>query len=189
MNNTDPTGLDGVGIVFPDYQIRVGDDTYGDLGHAGVLLINPENGRTRYYEFGRYAPTDGVVRNISVPDVVMKDGQVTSASMEKALNVISDRAGHGGRIEAVNFKDADFSKMESYASGLVGQTGKEGYGDWSIYNSCATFMKNTLEKGGIDMPIIADPRPTSYIGEMRGEDRTTEMTLEQRRLTIDKENP
>ncbi|MCF6237780.1 MAG: hypothetical protein L3J79_03035 [Candidatus Marinimicrobia bacterium] len=35
-------------------------------------------------------------------------------------------------------------------------------------NNCGTFMQQVLESGGVDTPWMLDPRPTSYIEELRG---------------------
>ena len=174
----DPDGRDAVAIAFPDYQISFAGIKWNNLGHAGVLLINPSNGYTKYYEFGRYNGTSGVVRSIPVSNVVMENGSPTSASMAKVMSQLSSRAGQGGDIQAAYFSGADFSKMNLYASGLVGKTsGEGGYGDWSPYCSCGTFVQDTLEKGGIDTPMMADPRPNSYISELQGEDGSKSMSF------------
>ncbi len=34
-------------------------------------------------------------------------------------------------------------------------------------NNCASFMKGTLEAGGVDTPWMVDPRPNSYIEELQ----------------------
>ncbi len=165
----DPDGKDAVAVVFPDYQITVGSSKYSNLGHAGVLLINPQNGFTKYHEFGRYQGTTGLVRSIPVSNVVMENGMPTAASMAKVMSELSTKAGLGGAVEGAYFKDADYSKMNSYASGLVGKNSDNGgYGDWSVYNSCGTFMQDTLENGGVDTPWMTDPRPNSYIKELQG---------------------
>mgnify|MGYP007019933133 CR=1 FL=1 len=42
----------------------------GNLGHAGVLLIDNKTGVTKYYEYGRYDKEGkGVVRTFAVPNV------------------------------------------------------------------------------------------------------------------------
>lgn len=77
INQIDPDGRDGIYIAFPDYKISTPLGKVGNLGHAGVLLINNKTGGTKYYEYGRYdAENKGIVRTISVPDVkIGKDGQ------------------------------------------------------------------------------------------------------------------
>ena len=57
MNNPvkyiDPNEKDAVLVVFPDYKISTPIGKMGNLGHAGVLLINNKTGLTKYYEYGR----------------------------------------------------------------------------------------------------------------------------------------
>ena len=174
----DPDGRDAIAVTFPDYQISFAGSKWNNLGHAGVLLINPSNGYTKYYEFERYNGTSGVVRSIPVSNVVMENGSPTSASLAKIMSQLSLRAGQGGDIQAAYFADADFSKMNSYAGGLVGKTSEDGgYGDWSPYCSCGTFVQDALEQGGIDTPWMADPRPNSYIGELQGAKSATSMSF------------
>lgn len=36
-------------------------------------------------------------------------------------------------------------------------------------NNCGTFMQETIEAGGVDTPTMIDPRPNSYIEELRDE--------------------
>jgi uncharacterized protein RhaS with RHS repeats len=93
----DPDGRDAVAIVFPDYKISVAGTKVSNLGHAGLLNINPDTGLTRYYEFGRYG-NDGMVRNIRLDnDVVMSGGAPTSASLAKVFAEISSKSGQGGQ--------------------------------------------------------------------------------------------
>lgn len=169
MNNVDSDGRDAVAVGFPDYKIEFAGSKWSNLGHAGILVINPSNGLTRYYEFGRYNETSGIVRNFPVSNVTMENGAPTTESLAKVMGQISQIAGQGGPIKGAYFAAADFSKMEAFASGLVGKTSADGgYGDWSTYNSCGTFMQDTLDNGGIDTPWMVDPRPNSYVGELQG---------------------
>jgi RHS repeat-associated protein len=165
----DPDGRDAVAIGFPNYQIEYRGRKWNNLGHAGVLLINPKSGLTRYYEFGRYDETSGFVRRVPIGNVVMQNGAPTTDSLGAVLAQISQNSGQGGPIQGAYFAGADFQRMEAYASGLAGKTSADGgYGDWSPYNSCGTFVQDTLKKGGIDTPWMVDPRPNSYLGELQG---------------------
>lgn len=113
-------------IVFPDYLIAVntpktkikvpdlipGFDLFPDsvvipetknklpeLGHAGILFINGASGTTKYYEYGRYASSDGNVRKLPIRDVSMApDGHPSKASLLYALSQISAGSGQNGRI-------------------------------------------------------------------------------------------
>jgi len=158
-----------VAVTFPDYKITLAGRKWEDLGHAGVLLINPANGLTRYYEFGRY-PEGSIVRNLRLEsNVTMRDGAPTTESLTRVLSEVSRIAGQGGPIEGAYFVGADFAAMEAYAKALARKTaGEGGYGDWHPYRQCGTFQRDTLENGAIDTPWMADPRPNSYIKELQG---------------------
>lgn len=161
-------------IVFPDYKISTPIGNIGELGHAGVLIILGSTGTTKYYEYGRYDKAAlGLVRKKTVPDVVIDKttGKPTEASLAKTLASISHQSGHntrisgayievsGGYVKALKYADDRYkensnSKRESY--GLLG-------------NNCGTFMKKTAEAAGAPMPWQLDPRPNSYIEEIRAD--------------------
>jgi hypothetical protein len=91
--------MSAVIIVFPDYKIDTGIHhiQVPFLGHAGVLLIHPKTGTTRYYEYGRYDSANlGMVQKKSVPNVKMgADNQPTTDSLQITLKSISEQSGHG----------------------------------------------------------------------------------------------
>jgi hypothetical protein len=169
VNATDPDGRHGVAVTFPDYRISYGGISWRNLGRAGVLLINPSSGATRYYDFGRYGGTTGIVRNLPLSNsVVINEGVPTTSSLAKVMSEISNLAGNGGRIEGAYFAGANFAAMNNYAKALVGRTANEGgYGEWSPLCSCNTFQRDVLQKGGVGTPSMIDPRPNSYIKELQ----------------------
>lgn len=147
---TDPDGRDGVPIVFPDYKISVGPIKVPFLGHAGVLLINNQNGRTKYYEYGRYdSAAKGIVRTVPVSNVTMgKDGKPTPQSMQKVLQQISDKAGHGGAIQGAYVKSDNFAAMQGYAEGRMAQNADANRQSYSLTsNNCATFATSVINAG------------------------------------------
>lgn len=150
---------DAIPVFFPDYLIH----GRSGLGHAGILLINPENGETRYYDYGLYPPAgdEGRVRKRIFSRVVMQDGRPTESSLNSVLADISDEMGQGGRISGVYLSNADFSQMEEYANSA------EYILYDPIFNNCGHFVNNVLEAGGIDTPLYVDPRPNSYVQVLR----------------------
>jgi hypothetical protein len=168
----DPSGLDAIPIAFPNYRIQTPAGRISGLGHAGILLINPQSGLTRYYEYGRYPDNNcgcGTVRNRPVPNVVMgADGRPTSGSLNHVLGAISQRAGHGGPIVGAYVANPNFDAMNQYALGRMALNGDPTRTPYDLTgNNCATFMQDVLEAGGVDTPWMLDPRPNSYIYELR----------------------
>ena len=116
MKYVDPDGKDAIQITFPQYKANGIPHT----GHAGVLLINNQNGLTKYYEYGRYDKEKlGITRNLKIPDVKLKDGKPTPESLNKVLRSISKQAGHNGNIEGAYVKSDNFTKMDSYAKDKI----------------------------------------------------------------------
>lgn len=169
-------------IAFPDFKIDT--ETFlgkvGGLGHAGVLLIN-KKGLTRYYEYGRYATTDGTkgkVRQKSVPNVVIgKDGKATPESLEKTLAAISKQSGQGGKIDAAYFQNVNYEVMEAYAQAKLKESnpGNKDYKkDRAPYtltgNNCATFAADVITQDkDVDKPGITFNSPINTVGEYQEE--------------------
>ncbi len=137
--------------------------------HAQSIHVT---GATRYYEYGRYdSEGKGLVKRQTVPDVVMgKDGRPTADSMNSLLSAVSKKAGHGGRVEGAYVQSDSFDKMVGFTEGRMAGNAdpkREPYGITD--NNCGTFMKQTLEAGGVDTPWMIDPRPNSYIKELQSD--------------------
>ena len=172
----DPLGLDAIPIVFPDYKISTPAGRIGGLGHAGILLIDPQSGFTQYYEYGRYDNQPGQcdcgeVRQppSGVPNVVMgADDRPTADSLNRVLDSISRQAGHGGRISGAYVQNNRFNEMNDYARQRMAQNADLNRQRYSLTdNNCAHFMRDVLEAGGVDTPWMIDPRPNSYIDKLR----------------------
>ena len=169
IKHIDPDGKDGVVIVFPDYKIATPVGKIGGLGHAGVLLIDNKTGHTKYYEYGRYDKEGkGIVRSIGVSNVTMdKNGKPTVESLNKVMEQISDKAGHGTKIEGAYVKSDKFKEMNNYAEEKLKENSdskREGYN--LLTNNCGTFATDVVkqdEKVAKEAPITIDPRPNSII--------------------------
>ena len=170
----DPDGKDGVLIVFPDYKIATPAGKVGGLGHAGILLIDNKTGGTKYYEYGRYDSKGlGEVRNRSVSNVkIGKDGKPTTASLNKVLEQISKKSGHGTKIEGAYVESSNFEAMKSYAEGKMAENTDPNRETYSLTsNNCGTFACDVLNQDPNvkdKSPSISDPRPNSIIEEYRG---------------------
>ena len=173
VNKFDPDGRDGIFIVFPDYKISTPLGKLSGLGHAGVLLIDNKSGLTKYYEYGRYdTEGKGLVRKQTVPNVIIgEDGRPTQASLDKALSVISAKAGQNGRIEGAYVKSDNFDIMNNYAKQRMEDNNNENRKPYSLTrNNCGTFAKDVLEADSEvkkQTPVIIDPRPVSMVEEFQ----------------------
>src|SRR5262249_39518774 len=142
-----------------------------DLGHAGVLFIQGASGTTKYFEYGRYDPPAnlGTVEHRLLGNVKIKGGKIDLASLKVVLKSISIQAGHHGVIEAAHIAvPGMYPMMLAYClkrAALNKDPTREPYSITT--NSCCHFMKETVEAAGVSMPSMWDPRPVSYIEEIR----------------------
>ncbi|WP_291585799.1 hypothetical protein [Bacteroides sp.] len=182
MNNPvkyiDPDGKDAVLIVYPDYKISTPVGKLGNLGHAGVLLINNKTGLTKYYEYGRYDKEGkGEVRNITVSNVkIGKDGRPTLTSLNKVMGELSKEAGQNGRIDGAYIESDNFENMNKYAETKKKENSNPNRKAYSLTgNNCGTFAADVInqdEKVNKTAPSIVDPRPNSIVGEYQDKFKT-----------------
>jgi len=167
----DPDGRDAIPMVFPDYKIRASGTRWQGLGHAGIIIIDPKTGSTRYYEYGRYDKAGkGIVRRLRIPDVKIdkKTGRPTEESLKRVIDSVSKQAGKGTRVEGTYVENDNFQGMADYAAGRQGDNTNDGREEYSVTgNNCGTFAQDVLEEGGEDTPWMVDPRPTSYVEELQ----------------------
>ena len=148
INCIDPNGKDGIYIAFPDYKISTPIGKIGNLGHAGVLLIDNKTGVTKYYEYGRYDKEGkGVVRTFAVPNVkIGQDKKPTLESLNKTLSIISEQAGHAGRIEGAYIESDKFKEMKNYAESKIAENANSKRKEYSLRNNnCGTFAADVLK--------------------------------------------
>lgn len=142
-----------------------------DLGHAGCLFIKGASGLTRYYEYGRYdSAALGLARRQSLPDLRLdRGGQPVWASLKDVLGAISTKAGKGGLISAAWIAaPGRFDAMQAYADKRMADNRLATRIPYSLFrNSCLHFMKGVMDAAGIRTPILVDPRPVSYIDEIK----------------------
>ena len=171
INCIDPNGKDGIYIAFPDYKISTPIGKIGNLGHAGVLLIDNKTGVTKYYEYGRYDKEGkGVVRTFAVPNVkIGQDKKPTFESLSKTLSIISEQAGHAGRIEGAYIESDKFKEMKNYAESKIAENANSKRKEYSLRNNnCGTFAADVLKQDPSvkdKAPVIIDPRPNSIVKE------------------------
>lgn len=205
-------------IVFPDYKISVttpaskveipdlipGFDILPDkvdvpgmnakvpeLGHAGILFFNGATGVTKYYEYGRYAPS-GIVRKLSIRNLeILRDGHPTKVSLTYVLSQISAKAGKGGRIEGAYIQaSGKYQAMLNFATKKHQENTNSKRKPYDIFtNSCNHFMQGVLEAAGVRLPYMIDPRPNSYIEEIRESHPDLDYSRAENKLSIESPPP
>ncbi len=164
-----PDLLPGFDILPDDVEIPATRNKFPELGHAGVLFISGAHGITKYYEYGRYNGPLGMVRKLSIRDVEIQGDHPTKASLSYVLSQISVKSGQNGRIMGAYIEvPHKYESMLEYAK----KRHLENKNPWRkpyalLSNSCNHFMKDILIAAGLKVPYLLDPRPNSYIKELR----------------------
>ncbi len=191
INCIDPNGKDGIYIAFPDYKISTPIGKIGNLGHAGVLLIDNKTGVTKYYEYGRYDKEGkGVVRTFAVPNVkIGQDKKPTLESLNKTLSIISEQAGHAGRIEGAYIESDKFKEMKNYAESKIAENANSKRKEYSLRNNnCGTFAADVLKQDPSvkdKAPVIIDPRPNSIVKEYQDNFKSLNYDPKKRQVKIE----
>jgi hypothetical protein len=106
LTNIDPDGNETIAIVYPSYQVAVRGSFTLPLGHGGTVVVD-KDGTTHYFEYGRYAGPNGMVRNAGPNDVatpsLQRDasGNFTQDSMNNLLQTLSNSSGKRGLTDAL----------------------------------------------------------------------------------------
>ena len=191
INCIEPNGKDGIYIAFPDYKISTPIGKIGNLGHAGVLLIDNKTGVTKYYEYGRYDKEGkGVVRTFAVPNVkIGQDKKPTLESLNKTLSIISEQAGHAGRIEGAYIESDKFKEMKNYAESKIAENANSKRKEYSLRNNnCGTFAADVLKQDPSvkdKAPVIIDPRPNSIVKEYQDNFKSLNYDPKKRQVKIE----
>lgn len=182
-----PDLLPGFDIFPDDVEIPSTNNKVPELGHAGVLFIKGSSGLTKYYEYGRYGGELGQVRKLTIRDVKISGNKITKDSLSYTLSQISAKSGQNGRISAAYIEVQDkFPAMLAYANKRYNERTNPNRKPYSLFtNSCNHFMKEVLEAADIDLPALVDPRPNSYIEEIRDDHTDLDYFKEGNLLTIE----
>lgn len=166
-----PDLLPGFDILPDNVEVPETQNKFPELGHAGILFINGSSGTTKYYEYGRYGGSLGAVRKLSIRDVIMQKDHPTKASLSYTLSQISIKSGQGGRISGAYIEVPNqYKSMLNYAQKRHLDNKNPKRKAYDLFsNSCNHFMKGVLEAAGVDVPYMLDPRPNSYIEEIRND--------------------
>jgi len=199
-------------IVFPDYLIAVNtpqtsidvpdwlpgipdeieipntQNKLPELGHAGMLFINGRTGTTKYYEYGRYRSSKGNTRKIPISDVTVNNtGHPTRVTLAYTLSEISARSGQHGRISGAYIEvPSRYTDMLNYALRRMRENNDPNRRDYALLsNSCNHFMQGVLQAAGVEVPAMIDPRPTSYIEEIRNSFRDLDYNPREKGVTLE----
>ncbi len=179
-----PDLLPGIDVLPDDVEIPETKNKVPQLGHAGILFIHSQTGTTKYYEYGRYRSDVGNVRKLTIRDVrIGSDGHPTKPTLAYTLSQISAKSGHGGRISAAYIEvPGKYRAMLDYCIRRYNDTATP-YNIWT--NSCNHFMSGVLVAAGVDVPYMVDPRPTSYIEEIRDDFRDLDYSHKSHSIVIE----
>ena len=110
-------------------------------------------------------------------------------SLTYTLSQISAKSGQGGLILGAYIEvPGKFQVMQSYAIKRFNENTNPKRQPYDLFsNSCNHFMKGVLEAAGVDVPYMIDPRPNSYIAEIRDDFPKLRYSKVENKLTI--ENP
>ncbi len=149
--NKFPISKDGIviSIVFPDYKIRIGNERVPYLGHAGILIIDKETGKSTYYEYGRYDPEKkGKTRKYDLPDVKFnKSGTIEQKSLKRVFSIISIKFGQSGKIYG-KMQEVDYKKAVGYAEKRYRDNINTNRKRYDLFNNnCATFASEVVRAG------------------------------------------
>lgn len=180
-------------IVFPDYKISVVGKKNIEfskveittpqikipyLGHAGVLIIDGNNGKALYYEYGRYinerSNISGNVRKIEeMPNVSIGNGAIKESSFKEILKKISTESGQKGKISGSVLRGDFFNKAKSWLESQESMNNSLEKKPYDLdENNCLTFVTNLAKylsldaSTGIPIPMFDDisvPIPDSEI--------------------------
>jgi RHS repeat-associated protein len=139
VNLVDPFGLDAIYIHYDGYPVDTGYGFKLNLGHGGVVAVDPKTGQTRYFEFGRYGDKCGMVRSPKIPNVkIGKDGLPTQESLQALYGYLSKNLGKGSQVSPVYYSDSGYQGTIDFAEKF--SKSHPCYDVWD--NNCKTFAKS-----------------------------------------------
>ena len=149
----DPDGRDAIKITYVGYLVNTevkipftNTEIHIPAYHSAVISVNPETGKTRYYEYGRYDKENfGVVERRTIPDLVMEKGKPTQASLDNLYETIKEERGKGFPIWDTYYDDADYKKVNAYAEKVKRDENREKYS--FIDNRCDIFAEKAIDEG------------------------------------------
>ena len=141
----DPDGRDAILVEYRGYKVDTGFGFKLPLGHSAVIAVDNNSGLTNYFEYGRYGGDFGKVRQMSVPNLEMKDGRPTEKSIENLHKYISEHYGQNKTVDATYHNDADFKKTVNFATERMNDPNRKAYDKFD--NNCKTFAAEAVKAG------------------------------------------
>lgn len=159
LSGFDPLGLAACLVVFPDMPIDTGlGFSSTSLEHSGILTYDRQ-GKTEYYEYGRYPSSqalgvslsaeDGNVRQVNIPDIkIGKDGLPVPAAWDALTKSLENKAGKGTRANLTCDANADEKKIRDYVKIIANDANRPKY-SWKPWNSnqCHDFARRAFNFG------------------------------------------
>ena len=129
----------------------------------------------------------GLTRRVPVPDAITLSQEQFRLTLRRVLKAISTKAGQRGRISGAYIEvENKYAAMLKAANDRIRQNRNAAREPYSLTsNSCLHFMKEVLEAAGVDTPVLIDPRPTSYIEEIRDDHKDLDYDPGNARLVIE----
>jgi hypothetical protein len=160
-NANDPSGLAGMYVYFGGYQVDTGAGFHLPLGHAGVVAINNNTGKTQYYDFGRFDPKYdpkfggkyGAIRGPYDVGTVQFDnqGMPTQASMDAINKTMSETYGKGNFPSTIYNGNADAAAIAGFAENRKQNLDQYPYTVNPLspnpINTCINFAKDAFQNG------------------------------------------
>ncbi len=195
LRYVDPDGEEAIAVFYPGYQVGVRGNFTLPLGHAGVVMVT-KDGSTHYFEYGRYAGPDGMVRNAGQNNTptpsVERDasGKITPASMKNLLQTLSTASGKGGEVDALVYQTADIEDMvmEAYLEARQRQNDDPSRQKYSLFggHNCGTLICDAFDAAGhpsTPLPFIKSGAMPSDVFNMSAGTRSGASSLPTRRTS------
>jgi RHS repeat-associated protein len=148
LKYVDPDGQEAIAIQYPGFEVHSRNSLPGvPLGHGGVVIV-AKDGSTHYFEYGRYAGPDGLMRTQPTPPVERDaTGDITPESMTNLLKALSQEAGRGGQVDALVIQTTELQDdvMEAYLESRLKQNSDPKRQKYDIgSHNCGTLICDTL---------------------------------------------
>jgi hypothetical protein len=153
LSKVDPNGLDGIFVNYMGYQAAITSNVSLPVGHAGVIAIDPSNGETSYYDFGRYGGKYGDIRDpYDVGAVIFdKNGNPTPESIEEVVTNASNSYGKG-YPPYYEYSRKPYKDIVDYANNRREQA-RNGTRPYNfVFDNCKNFGREAASPGLGSLP-------------------------------------